>query len=130
MQIEHAVVCMLCDAMQYEDTSKNPYQKVEKGSCWRLGYKEGDQISFIQTRRYMTVFSWLKEHSLDPKSVDVSAQVLVQTIFNDMLLVCRTIACNNNFVFWSTAVILVMRNLSVLEMSSTSMPAFSESPGL
>ena len=81
MQIEHAVVCMLCDAMQYEDTSKNPYQKVEKGSCGRLGYKEGDQISYIQTRRYMTVFSWLKEHSLDPKSVDVSASVFVQTIF-------------------------------------------------
>jgi len=66
--VEHAVVCMMCDAMQYEDFSKNPYQRVE--STRMLGYKEGDQISYTQTRRYMTVFSWLKEHSLDPKSVD------------------------------------------------------------
>jgi hypothetical protein len=61
---------MLCDVMQFEDPSKNPYQKVE--STRMVGYREGDQISYSQTRRYMTVFAWLKEHLNDPKSIDVS----------------------------------------------------------
>ena len=64
---------MLCDVMQFEDPSKNPYQKVE--STRMVGYQEGDQISYSQTRRYMTVFAWLKEYSNDPKSIDVSMRM-------------------------------------------------------
>ncbi len=72
IQIDHGVASMLCDVMQFEDPSKNPYQKVL--STRKVGYQEGDQISYTQTRRYMTSFAWLKEFLNDPKSIDVSMQ--------------------------------------------------------
>jgi hypothetical protein len=109
---------MLSDVMQFEDPGKNPYVKVK--STRMVGYPDGDEISYTQTRGYMTVFAWLKEQSNDPESIDVS-----------MLMFSSTTCINWSFyrrlhpqatcVFWLTVGILT---LSVLENTCMNTPAF------
>ncbi len=109
---------MLTDVMQFEDPGKNPYLKVK--STRMVGYQDGDEISYTQTRRYMIVFAWLKEHLNDPESIDVS-----------MLMFSSTNGINWSFyrrlppqatcVFWLTVGILT---LSVLENRCMNTPAF------
>jgi hypothetical protein len=120
-QVDHGVASMLCDVMQFEDPSKNPYQKVE--STRKIGYQEGDQISYTQTRRYMTSFAWLKEFLKDPKSIDVSMQHFVFLNKLHLLDIFCSPPQKTISAFWLTVDILDMRKLSASERSHTSMPA-------
>ena len=88
-----------------------------------VGYQEGDQISYSQTRRYMTVFAWLKEHVNDPKSIDVRMLMFSSTHCINWSFY-RRLPPKATCVFWLTVGISAMKKLSALEIRCMSTPAF------